>query len=116
MDLLIYKQEYDLADSIDNFLDFYYNIQMPYLASDLLNKGLWPEQISDAVLKAMKIGKSSGIEIRKHFMPVFTEINKEVISDCKLSKLGYGLVLLNANPDLSIVGEWQVSVLQTLLD
>ena len=88
---------------------------MPYLASDLLDKGLSPEQISDAVLKAMKIGKSSRIKIRKHFMPVFTEVNKEVISDCKLSKLGYGLVLLNANPELSIVGEWQISIINSFL-
>jgi len=42
MDLLIYKQEYNLVDSIDNFLVFYYGIKMSYLASDLINKGLSP--------------------------------------------------------------------------
>ena len=112
MELLVYRKEYDLTGSIDNFLDFYYSIHMPYLASDLLNKGLSPEQISDATLKAIRIGKSSSIEIREHFMPVFTEVNKEVFSDCKLSKLAYGLVLLNASPELSIVGAWQVRVLK----
>ena len=116
MELLIYREEYDIIDSIDNFMTFYYNLDMNYLASDLLDKGLSPQQITDAVLKAIKIGKSSGIEIRKHFMPVFTEVNKEVISDCKLSQLGYGLVLLNADAELSAVGKWQVKVLETYIN
>ena len=116
MELLIYKNKYNKADTINNFLDFYYNIHLTYLASDLLEKGLSPKQISDAVLKAIKIGKSSGIEIRKHFIPVFTGISREIISDCKLSKLAYGLVLLNANPDLSSVGKWQIKVLEKFLD
>lgn len=116
MELLIYKKEYDLEDSIDNFMDFYYSINMKYLASDLLDKGLATHQITDAVLKAIKIGKSSGIEIRKHFMPVFSQKGTEIIRDCKLSKLGYGLVLLNASPELLVVGKWQVSVLKKFLE
>jgi hypothetical protein len=30
--------------------------------------------------------------------------------------LGYGLVIMNANPDLSVVGEFQVSVLKGYLN
>lgn len=116
MELLIYKKEYNQADVIDNFLNFYYTIHLNYLASDLLDKGLSPEQISDAVIKAIKIAKSSGIEVRKNFMPVFTDINSEIIDDCKLSELAYGLVLLNADPDLSSVGELQIKVLETYLN
>ncbi len=116
MELLIYNNKYTAKpDVIDNFLDFYYFIHLNYLASDLLEKGLTPEQISEAVLKAIKIGKSSGLEIRKHFMPVYTDKNKEIINDCKLSKLAYGLVLLNANPDLSSVGKYQIMVLEKYL-
>ena len=116
MELLIYKNKYEKPDVINNFLDFYYYIHLNYLASDLLKKGLSPNQISEAVLKAIKIGKSSGLEIRKHFMPVFTDKNKEIINDCKLSKLAYGLVLLNASPDLSSVGKWQIEVLEKFID
>lgn len=116
MELLIYKEEYDNIDAIDNFMNFYYNLQMNYLASDLLREGLSPKQITDAVLKAIKIGRSSGMDIRKHFMPIFTDINKEIISDCKLSQLGYGLVLLNADTELSAVGNWQIKVLETYIN
>ena len=98
------------------FLDFYYGLEMQFLASDLLKKGLSPKEISVAVIKAIKTGKSSGIEIRKHFMPVFTEVNKSIISDCKLSKMGYGLVMLNANSELSYVAKWQIKVLNNFFN
>lgn len=116
MELLIYQNKYNKPDAINNFLDFYYYIHLNHLASDLLKKGLSPNQISEAVLKAIKIGKSSGLEIQKHFIPVFTDKNKEIINDCKLSKLAYGLVLLNASPDLSSVGKWQIKLLKKYLD
>ena len=112
MELTIYKSALDVTDSVENFTNFYYSLKMKYLASDLLDKGLTPTYISNAIVRAIKVANSSGIEVRKHFMPVFTEMNKEVIIDCKLSKLGYGLVLFNANPEITAVGQWQVKVLK----
>jgi hypothetical protein len=102
-------------DGIDNFTDFYYSLRMHFLASDFLYQGLSPKQISAAVLKAINAGKSSGINIREHFKPVFSGIDTEIISDCKLSRLGYGLVLMNAEPQLSVVGKWQLEVLEGYL-
>lgn len=112
MELIIYKEFYKIEDSIDNFCTLYYNLQMDFLASDLLDEGLSPQQITDGVLRAMKVGAASNMEIRKHFMPVFTQLKNGIISDCKLSKLGYGMVLLNASPDLPSVGKWQIKVLE----
>ena len=116
MQVSIYKIEQQTAESIDNFMDYYYNLHMHFLASDLLYKGLSPQQIHDAVVRAMNVAKSSKMNIREHFKPVFSSISKEVISDCKLSRLGYGLVLMNAEPNLSAVGEWQCKVLEKFLN
>ena len=116
MELLIYRNTYDSADAITDFQDIYNYIHLTHLASDLLEKGLTPHQVTDAVLKAIKIGKASGMEIQKHFRPVFTDMNRKIINDCKLSKLAYGLVLLNANPELSSVGEWQIKVLENFFN
>ena len=80
-------------------------------ASDFLQKGLTPTQISEAVTLAIKIAKSSGIEIRKHFKLVYSAIQQEIIQDCKLSHLGYGLVLMNASSNLKVVGDFQVKLL-----
>ena len=112
MKLILYTNKYDGSDAIHNFMDFYYSINMKYLASDLLKKGLSPEQITDAVAMAVKIANSSGIEGNKHFMPVFSGIDKEIIQDCKLSQLAFGLVLMNADASLPVVGEFQVDVLK----
>jgi hypothetical protein len=115
MEISIFTTENKTMDSIANFLDFYYSFRLKHLASDLLEQGLSPEQITEAVIKAMNVGKSSGLEIDQHFRPVFTGIEKEVVSDCKLSHLAYGLVLMNADAELPIVSGFQVSVLQQYL-
>lgn len=85
------------------------------MASDLLVKGLSSEQISNAVVRARRIAKSSGIEVHKHFMSVFNGIEGAVVQDCKLSHLAYGLVLMNADDAITLVGQFQVSVLENYL-
>lgn len=112
MELLIYNNKYYNTSTINDFRDIYNFIHLSHLASELLEKGLSPQQVTDAVLRAIKIGRSSGIEIQKHFRPVFTDLNRKIINDCKLSELAYGLVLLNANPEISSVGKWQIQVLE----
>jgi len=116
MELTIYTKNYDVTDAVQNFMDFYYAINMKYLASDLIEKGLSPKQISNAVAMAIKIANSSGIETYKHFMPVFSGTHEVIIQDCKLSNLGYGLVLMNAEANLPVVGEFQVTILKKYLE
>ena len=115
MEITIFTNNYSPADSIAHFMDFYYSLRMKYLASDLLEHGLTPRQISDAVVKAINVGKVSGLELNEHFKPVFSGIEKEIISDCKRSHLAYGLVLINADVEIVAVGDFQVSVLQQFL-
>lgn len=116
MELLLYRRTYDEADAARNFIDFYYSLHMTHLASDLLDKGLSPKQISDAVTKAIKIANLLDVEVHKHFRPVFSSIREDIIQDCKLSDLGYGLVLMNADANLSVVGEFQINVLKEYLN
>jgi hypothetical protein len=115
MKLLIYTKQYDLPDAFHDFMDFYHSINMKYLASDLLDKGLTPKQIADAVAMAIKVARSSGIKAHEHFMPVFSSIGPGIIQDCKLSPLGYGLVLINADISIPAVGGFQISLLEALL-
>lgn len=56
---------------------------MQFLASDLLYQRISPKRISEAVLKAVHVGKSSGMDIRAYFKPVFSGIDEEIISDRK---------------------------------
>ncbi|WP_299107682.1 hypothetical protein [uncultured Winogradskyella sp.] len=116
MELAIYTTTYDIADTVQNFMNIYYATHMKYLASDLLDKGLSPVQISDAISAAIKVANSSGIEAHKHFMPVFSGLKDGIIQDCKLSDLGYGLVMMNADPSLPVVSEFQVDILNDYLN
>jgi hypothetical protein len=115
MELTIYSQSYSTSSSIKTFLGFYYSLNMKHLASDLLKEGLSPRQISDAVVAAIKVANTAEIDVKEHFMPIYIAINQEVIKDCKLSNLGYGLVLLNADVCLSVVGKFQINVLNKFL-
>ena len=115
MEMTIFIKDIRPVDSIARFMDFYHSLQMNYLASDLLDQGLSPQQISDAVIKAINIGKASGLVLNQHFKPIFSGIEREIINDCKLSHLAYGLVMINADVELSVVGDFQVSLLQSYL-
>ena len=61
--MTIFTKEYRPADSIAHFMDFYYSLYMKYLASNLLEQGLSPRQISDAVVRAIYVDKASGLEL-----------------------------------------------------
>ena len=113
--MIAFEAKINATASFENFRDLYHCLHMQMLASDLLDEGLSPKQISDAIVRAIDIANSSGINIREHFMPVFTSIGKEIMSDCKLSRLAYGLVLMNGESQLAAVGQWQVKVLEAFL-
>jgi hypothetical protein len=115
MELIIYHKEYDSSESIENFLDLHFNKGMEFFAGDLLKEGLSPSDIKEAIQRAMAAAGAAGLEIRKHFAPVYSQLNGGLIYDCKLSRLGYAMVLLNARPELPIVGEWQLKVLNHFL-
>jgi hypothetical protein len=84
---------------------------MKYLESGLLEQGLSPKQITEAVVKAVGLGKSTGLDIGHHYRPV-SGIEKQAVSHCKLSQMAYGPVLMDADAELPAVGDFQVSVLQ----
>ncbi len=116
MEIIIHQTDYETESYLDNFLDLLFISQMKYLASDLLEEGLSPRDIRSAVKRAITIGRTSGLEIRQHFAPVYTEIKGELINDCKVSKLGYAMILLNARPDSTVASEWQMEVLKKYFD
>lgn len=111
MQLIRYIEISNRDKVIDDFLDAYFIRQMKYLASDLIQEGLRPTEIASAVERAILVSKAANLSIRRHFSPVYTQLNGHIIKDCRLSRIGYGLVLLNARPDHPLVAEWQLNLL-----
>jgi hypothetical protein len=56
------------------------------------------------------------MELRQHFFPVYTQVDGMLMNDCKLSQLGYGLVLLNADVNNPNTAQWQVRVMKFYLE
>ncbi len=111
MYLTIYQAE-DNTSPLHRFLDLYYSTRMTYFASDLLKEGLAVSDISQAVSRAMAAGQAAGLDLREHFMPVYTHSPFGMVNDCRLSKEGFALVMLNADPSVPAVGRWQVQLIQ----
>lgn len=109
---LTVKQTIFQDDNYQQFKSNWYGRQMTYLASDLLEMGLTPLEIKEAISKAILVCKKSGGEVVQHFQPLYTHHENGIIRDCKLSKTGYGLVLLNANVNNEFVAQWQMVLLQ----
>jgi hypothetical protein len=116
MAITLFAKEPLSSSTIDDFMECFYSLRLRYLASDLLYVGLSPQQIAEAVSKAINIGKSSGIDVRQHFRPVFSSLKNEIIKDCKLSHLAYSLVLINADIKVSSVQKFQLAVIKKYLN
>lgn len=105
-----------VAEALQYIEDLVYGAQMPYLASDLLDRGLAPGEVVEAVRRAMMACERGGLPVRRHFQMVYTSRGGSLMRDCKLSGLGYALTLLNASPRHPRVAEWQLRVLRHYLD
>ncbi len=110
--LIQYHPKQERPAMLEDFLDALYSCDMHYLASDLLNDGLTPGQIARAVQRAMLAVQRAGIEVRRHFLPVYTPHKGQLVRDCKLTRFGYALVLLNADPGCRAVARWQVRLVR----
>ncbi|GAL69146.1 hypothetical protein [Jejuia pallidilutea] len=110
MKMILYNTFIRKPNTIDNFIDAVHLINMPYLASDLLKKGLSPNDITFAIRKALIVTRKLDIDARKHFKQFYSNNNGQLLKDCKLSKLGYALVLINLNPNSAYVANLQLSM------
>ncbi len=111
-----FRAEDDVADALQYIEELVYGAQMPYLAGDLLDRGLGPGEVVEAVRRAMMACERAALPVRRHFQLVYTSRGGSLVRDCKLSRLGYALTLLNASPRHPEVAEWQLRVLRHYLE
>ena len=115
MDVTLYQSRIQSSSPLNEYLNAYFAQQMPYLASDFLKKGFSPEDISEAVQRAMTICRTAGMDVRRHFQLIYTQYKNGIVQDCKLSRVGFGLVLLNGRADEKVVAKWQLEVLEKVI-
>ncbi len=113
MAIIIYHESYPTSDSMEQFFDMYNASKMTYLASDLLKNGVSGEEISKALVRAFKAGETAGLDIREHFLPICTQGAEGLFNDCKLSKVGFGLLVINADVTVPAIAKYQLKVVQS---
>lgn len=103
------------SSGLDGFLDTIFGTQMKFFASDLLSQGLSTEEIMEAVKRAVAAARTSGVPVRQHFQLLYTQTRDGMVRDCKLTRFGYALTLLNAEPSARVVADFQLKLLRHLL-
>lgn len=111
MKLQTIDQKWTSGAELENFLDQVYQSKMSLLASSLLEKGLSPDEINAAVERAFHVCEAAGISTRQHFCFLYTQRGQGLMRDCKLTRMAYQLVLLNANTKNKAVASFQLKVL-----
>lgn len=91
-------QDENNLENIDLFLSHCYGRELKYFASDLLNEGIQAQSISYAVKASIAMADTGGLEVIKHFRPVYSYAKGKLIPDCRLSRIGWNLLLLNLPP------------------
>ena len=112
MAIIIYHESYPNSDAVEQFFDAFNTAQMTYLASDLLKNGVSGEEISKALVRAFKASEAADLDVRKHFLPIYTQGAEGVFNDCKLSELGFRLLLINADITVPAIAKYQLKLLQ----
>jgi hypothetical protein len=112
IDMILFQTEYERMGALEDFLDGYYSADLNYLASDLLQQGLSPREVVQAIRKAFVICRNGGEDPRRHFYPIYTQYQGSTVQDCKLSEFGYNLTLLNAPEHLPVVASFQLELLR----
>lgn len=114
--LIPFRLEEEMADVLQTFEDLWYSAHMPYLASDLLDSGFTPSEVVEAMRRAMTACEQGGLPVHRHFQMVYTSRGGSLVRDCKLTRFGYALTLLNASPRHPDVARWQLRVLRHYLE
>lgn len=115
MEVIVFQKQYPNNDTVQGFINSFYQKGMNHLASDLLAKGVHPEDIKLAVKKAILATERSGLNAKKHFQAIISVKNGTSFLDCRLSKLGYYLVLLNVEPKSGYIAKLQVKIATQVL-
>lgn len=110
-----YHEVHNVNEWIEGFQYMLYGSEMTYLASDLIKEGISVSDLESAIKGAIISTRSAGIETRKHFMPIYTDIDGTVVRDCKTTQLGLAMILLNGNPKVGMVANWQLKLVRHFL-
>ena len=99
---------------IDEFIEQYYSGTLNYLASDLIHRGVKPGSIVLAIRNSIEMAGAGGLNPARHFKPVYSSSRGILYRDCKLSRTGWNLVLLNLPAEDPATAEIKLDICRRL--
>lgn len=115
MKIIRYRKICDMNRAPSEWVESWQYYNKKYMASDLLNEGLTPGEISTAIQRAMDACNARGLNLDQHFVPVYTPINGRLYKDYRMSELGLLLTFMNAQPHNPNVASFQLSLIKNYL-
>lgn len=111
MNLIIFSGE-SKHDSIERFTNLLNNLNLPFMAGDLINMGFNEmASVNKAVRRAICTLKTAGEKVDDHIKPVFVSDEGRISCDWRISSLGRKLILMNADPENPFIAKIQLELL-----
>ena len=114
MQLIIYGRNDEPYESLEAYLDALRSSKMTFLASSLLEEGLSPSDIMEALRRATTACRTAGLQVEDHFKPVYSSYRGSLVRDCKLTRTGYLFMVINAPADSPCAANWQYRLIQKM--
>lgn len=112
MNLIVYEYQ-GIPDPIAGFVDQLNERELRYSSFDLLQLGLETlDEVEAAVSKAMHTCNSAGMPLNENFKMVYVNIEGRMMKLWRLSKVAFGLSLINANPQNEKLANLQLALLK----
>ncbi len=115
-ELVIYNYD-PTPEVIRDIEEMLINRKLRHLATDLALFGIdRPEEITEAIERAIEVCRMAGVPVAEHFKPVFFCRNNKVFRDWRLSDLALKLAIINAGIDHEFVCLTQVDLVRRSLN
>ncbi len=102
-----------IPEVIKNFEDVLTARKLTHLASEMALLGIEdPEDINEAIEKAIMVCKRAGIRAADHFKPVYFCKNSKIFRDWRMSDFAFKLAIINADIRYKVVSVTQVEMVK----
>lgn len=118
MEGLVAVYEEKIFPGLHDFLNGFESRRYVYYASELFEDSGFEreEEILKAIERAMLVCATLKISVNDHFKTIYKSVGDDVYIDWKLSPLACSLTLLNGDPRLDKVADFQLRLVRGYFD
>jgi hypothetical protein len=102
---------------LEDFLEATQLIQFKFNSRHLIMAGLHPDEIQDAINRAMKVCTMNSIDTTDHFrvLYVFNKEKGDLYGDWQMTREGFMLVVMNTPVTNTDIARWQWKLINNMV-